>query len=515
MTALHPLDPTAPTETSKLYDFVIVGAGVFGSALAVTLAKAGHQVLLVERDFSVPDRIVGELLQPGGCRALKALGLGSCLEGIGGVRVDGYAIFYNGRPVQVSYTRDPETGSKFTGMSFHHGRFVAKLREAARETEGVTLLEATVERLLFCPETNLVKGISCSDKGNGGIEQHHFGKLTVVADGCFSKFRKACTGSTPKTLSHFVGLVLKDCPLPYPNHGHVVLAKEGPILLYQIGADATRILVDVPGKLPSAANGDLEEYLLERVAASLPDQIRPSFVSAVKRHRPRVMPNCMLSPSSLIGSGLIVGGDAFNMRHPLTGGGMTVALTDVVKLRELISTLPSEIPCGPEACLQKAPGRSSSSAVINVLACALYRLFQSENGNWRVLQLFTHRDPSLLRLQEGCFEYFKLGGVCVAGPVGFLSGIDCNLLHLVYHFFRVCLFAQYLQVRAAPVVLKPWAALCSSRLFLKGGQIILPLIYAEFAFLRPKWPGRLSVSHHPIYLLVTILFSLSLLYIAH
>ena len=37
--------------------------------------------------------------------------------------------------------------------------------------------------------------------------------------------------------------------------------------------------------------------------------------------------------------GALLLGDAFNMRHPLTGGGMTVALSDVVVLRNLIKPL--------------------------------------------------------------------------------------------------------------------------------------------------------------------------------
>lgn len=32
-------------------------------------------------------------------------------------------------------------------------------------------------------------------------------------------------------------------------------------------------------------------------------------------------------------------GDAFNMRHPLTGGGMTVGLSDVIVLRNLLRPL--------------------------------------------------------------------------------------------------------------------------------------------------------------------------------
>nr|XP_015213686.1 PREDICTED: squalene monooxygenase isoform X1 [Lepisosteus oculatus] len=56
-------------------DVVVVGAGVLGSALAAVLARDGRRVTVIERDLREPDRIVGELLQPGGYRALRELGL--------------------------------------------------------------------------------------------------------------------------------------------------------------------------------------------------------------------------------------------------------------------------------------------------------------------------------------------------------------------------------------------------------------------------------------------------------
>jgi squalene monooxygenase len=40
------------------------------------LSQDGRKVTIVERDVSEPDRIVGELLQPGGYAALDQLGLG-------------------------------------------------------------------------------------------------------------------------------------------------------------------------------------------------------------------------------------------------------------------------------------------------------------------------------------------------------------------------------------------------------------------------------------------------------
>ncbi|RRT65551.1 hypothetical protein B296_00040988 [Ensete ventricosum] len=65
-------------------DVIVVGAGVTGSALAYTLGKSGFMSLIVqdgrrvhviERDLVEPDRIVGEILQPGGCLNLFELGL--------------------------------------------------------------------------------------------------------------------------------------------------------------------------------------------------------------------------------------------------------------------------------------------------------------------------------------------------------------------------------------------------------------------------------------------------------
>lgn len=62
--------------------------------------------------------------------------------------------------------------------------------------------------------------------------------------------------------SCFVALVLENCHLPYPNHGHVVLADPSPILFYPISSTEVRCLVDVPGKkLPPIANGEMANYL--------------------------------------------------------------------------------------------------------------------------------------------------------------------------------------------------------------------------------------------------------------
>jgi squalene monooxygenase len=63
------------TQAVNEYDLIVVGAGVVGCAAAKAFAEDGRKVLLLERDLKEPDRIVGELMQPGGMNALKELGM--------------------------------------------------------------------------------------------------------------------------------------------------------------------------------------------------------------------------------------------------------------------------------------------------------------------------------------------------------------------------------------------------------------------------------------------------------
>jgi NADPH-dependent 2,4-dienoyl-CoA reductase/sulfur reductase-like enzyme len=70
---LHLMAVTSSQQPTSEYDIIVVGAGVVGCAAARAFGKEGRKVLLIERDWAEPDRIVGELLQPGGVNALRKL----------------------------------------------------------------------------------------------------------------------------------------------------------------------------------------------------------------------------------------------------------------------------------------------------------------------------------------------------------------------------------------------------------------------------------------------------------
>jgi squalene monooxygenase len=269
--------------------------------------------------------------------------------------------------------------------------------------------------------------------------------LTIAADGYASKFRKSFHTSTPTSKSKFYALELHDAELPAPLHGHVLLGSGAPVLLYQIGTHDTRALIDVPENTPTAsvASGGIKSHLLNQVLPTLPERVKPSFAKALEEGKLRSMPNSFLPSATNTHPGLLLLGDAMNMRHPLTGGGMTVALNDVVLLSTLLSPevipLLSHTPAILKAAKTFHWRRKHLTSVINILAQALYSLFAAN-------------DAQLRALQRGCFAYFQRGGQCVDGPVGLLAGIIRQPLVLIYHFFSVAVLAMWLFIMEPEVV---------------------------------------------------------------
>lgn len=71
----------------------------------------------------------------------------------------------------------------------------------------------------------------------------------------------------------------------------------------------------------------------------VPPELYNAFIAAVDKGNIRSMPNRSMPAAPYPTPGALLIGDAFNMRHPLTGGGMTVALSDIVVLNNLLSPL--------------------------------------------------------------------------------------------------------------------------------------------------------------------------------
>lgn len=475
-------------------DAIVVGAGVFGCAMAYALANQGRSVILLERWMHQPDRIVGELLQPGGCAALRKLGLGHCLEGIDAVPCYGYHILFHGDEVVFPYPWTDENGEvvlatqkkagneykKPEGRGFHHGRFIMQLRKSCLAHPNISVFETDVTKTIVGQDGPEVLGVETqtTDEQTGKKKPDcFFAKMTVIADGYASKFRKQYIDRAPVIKSKFYALELIDCPIQPSGFGHVVIGKAFPVLLYAIGTHETRALIDVPLDLPaaSAANGGVRGYIKNVVLPTLPREVHACVEAALADGKiPKSMPNSWLPPSKQTTGppGVLILGDAMNMRHPLTGGGMTVAFNDVVLLSGMLEEIED---LGDAKAIRTVMKqfywkRKNLSSIINVLAMALYSLFAADS-------------PQLRALRLGCFTYFQRG--MTEEPTGLLGGLIHRPWVLFSHFFTVAFLAIYLHIKDVVGsgmfgILKLPLALVDGILILwKACVVFLPILYQE------------------------------------
>lgn len=398
-------------ETLQHFDVAIVGAGVAGGIMAAYLGKQGRLVAVVEKSLAEPDRIIGELLQPGGVELLQRMGLQEVLEGFDAVEIRGYGLFLQEQQIQISYREG------YTGRGFRNGKFVQRIREILRQLPTVSLMEGQVQELL--EENGRITGYRYLPTGTE-VSVTINAPLTIVADGMFSSFRAALSENEKKVSSYFMGLILKHCELPYANCGHVVVAEPSPVLCYPISSTETRVLIDFPQAEAPRRSPELTQHLQQVIAPQLPEAIRPSFLIAVNEGKFKVMPNHLIPARPIRRSGAVLLGDSLNMRHPLTGGGMTVALTDCLLLGEaLLQEKEITAAASDVAVEQFYAQRHESNATINILADALYGVMSDTD------------------LKAACFSYLNRGGVHAEQPIDLLSAVSRDRGLLLRHFFAV------------------------------------------------------------------------------
>ncbi|KAJ9538041.1 hypothetical protein OSB04_030774 [Centaurea solstitialis] len=494
-----------PDTGGNTADVIIVGAGVAGAALAYTLAKDGRRVHVLERDLSEPDRIVGEVLHPGGYLKLVELGLEDCVEGIEAQRVSGYVFYLDGKNIRLDYPLG-KFDSNVKGNSFHNGRFIQRMRNKASFLPNVKLEQGTVTSLLKTQGT--VNGVQYKTKG--GHAMTAYAPLTVVCDGCFSNLRRELCNPKHfpfnltlyvqiKVPSCFVALVLENVDLPYANHAHVFIADPSPVMFYSISNTKIRCLVDVPGeKVPSISNGEMTKYLKTVVAPQIPQELYNAFVAAVDSGNIRTMPNKTMRAEPKATPGALLLGDALNMRHPLTGGGMTVALTDIVLLRDLLRPLHNLNDAYKHLqrfyTLRKASWFDFQRSKYELI-------FRNNNKSWLIIFLFylqpmsftlntlasvvykifcTSSDPTSQELRSVCFDYMSLGRMFADGPMSIFSGLDQRPVAL---FVQGASLGVYIAVR----LLLPFPS--PKRLWQTAKLIPVSVVVAYFFYCRCsfKW----------------------------
>jgi squalene monooxygenase len=459
------------------FDAIVVGASVAGPAAALQLAAQGRHVLVVEANLKRPDRIVGELLQPGGIQALREMGLEECALAVGS-HCDGYTTRFRGEWVQLPYA------DGVAGVSFHFGDFVMKLRAAmlgfnasakGKASGGsVTVVEASVTDELVAG--GRVYGVVYKQ---GGERRTATAKLVVMCDGGFSKFKPSA--KPKKAHSHFIGIIMKGMTLPFEGRGHVMLCDDGPVLSYRLDANEVRILVDYKSSaLTPPPLKELVRWMRAEIRPQMPDAYHVAFDAELERADKgetgvvRSMPSFHQPPKFPYRRGVVGIGDHGNSRHPLTGGGMTCALRDALHLANDLKAIPdlADGDAVHAATLRFLRRRTFFTSVVNILSWALHGVFR---GPWA--------------MRDACFGYFRRGGVCVAAPMAFLAGTNSSLVDLGHHYFRTMAFGasdiifgplgQKSVLQFALFVVSPWRWAVALHLAASATLLFVPIACKE------------------------------------
>jgi squalene monooxygenase len=331
------------------------------------------------------------------------------------------------------------------------------MRSYILSLENVDVFEGTVTSLLEEPDG--IKGVAYK-VSQSGSERTIQAPLTIVSDGPFSRFRGSLSTPDIEVNGYFVGIMLKNCPLPKPGYGHLVMGDHPPFVMYPVNSNEIRILIDFPGSIPPRIDESFKAFLIKEFLPHIPDSMKNAFENAVKLGGFKMMPNHRLPASPTFKQGAVLIGDSLNMRHPLTGGGMTAAFADVALLSSLLIEISdfddSEIIM--KTVRKFYLTRHLGNQTINILADGLYGVV-------------THPD-----LQESFFEYVLRGGKFADEPIAILCGLNKDKKLLRKHFFAVANYGTKLKIKNEVGARKLES---SYSLVKEAVRIITPLLMSE------------------------------------
>ena len=301
------------------YDVVIVGAGPVGSLCAVAHARKGARVALLEANPKSSRRMAGEWLHPPAVRILRELGI-ELERQPRSTRGRGFVVLPEdgSDPIVLPYS----DGSY--GLSCEHEAIVSVLRDAVENESDVDFIHRARVRSVEDGRVVFVRN---------GSEQSVTTGCIVGADGRASTVRRSLGVSSGRTTcSRVVGVTATGASLPLEGYGYVVLGGPGPILMYQLGEQRVRIILDVPPDqwIPRDRIG----FLSDAYADLIPENLRPGFFEALRAGRFDTAAN-ELRPRVTYGTpNRVLIGDAAGHYHPMTASGMTLGFGDALTLAE-------------------------------------------------------------------------------------------------------------------------------------------------------------------------------------
>jgi flavin-dependent dehydrogenase len=311
--------------TSRDAEVIVVGAGPAGSAVAAFLARAGVDVLLVDRSHFPRDKPCAEYLSPQASLPLDDLGVLSAVEAAGGAQLSGMSI------------TTPD-GTEF------RGDFLASHGFRGFRDSGIALRRTVLDALLLnhacqlgarlLPGTSIRDVVRDGDRVIGVTVQGGRtlrAPLVVGADGLRSVVARRLglvrTGRWPRRyalVAHHRGVS------GMGPRGEMHVMPWGYVGLADVGGGVTNVAVVVPSGEMRAATGDATDFM-DRCLARSP-ALSARLAGSVRLAPPMVTGPFNHAVSRAWAPGAALVGDAADFFDPFTGEGIFAALRGAQRL---------------------------------------------------------------------------------------------------------------------------------------------------------------------------------------
>ena len=351
-----------------IYDAVVVGGGLGGSALADQLARAGRSVLVLEREARFRDRVRGENMLPWGVAATKRLGLYDDLIAAGGHPAPNWCQYAMGQAAPIRDLRATTPGGDSMLNIFHpvlqEAVIARAIASGADVRRGATVL-----------------GVECGPGKTPSVAFEHdvqrhvaSGRIVVGADGRASQMRSWCGFETRQDpdLLVIAGTLIQGTSVP---EGSAFLCIGPGIATFwaPFGDKKSRtyfIYPGVAGRRGLSGKNKVPEFLQLVQAVGIPKDWLEGVESIGPLAEFDGADRWVDSPAR---NGVVLIGDAAASSDPSWGCGLSLTMVDV----EALSTVLRETDDWDDALAEYARRHDEYSGALHRIHQWMYELIWS------------------------------------------------------------------------------------------------------------------------------------------
>lgn len=304
-------------------DVIVVGGGPAGASTAFTLARAGADVLLLDRERFPRDKPCAEYLSPQASRILHDMGVLADVEARGPSQLAGMIVRApSGRQLRGDFVGKHDfRGFRDRGLAIRRRVLDAMLLDAARGA-GARVVEHTHVSDVRRDERGRMRGVSVtSDTGARDLSA----PLVIGADGLRSIVGRRLglirAGRFPRRIalvSHWRGIA------GIGEHGEMHVEHDGYVGLAPVDDGLVNVAIVIPASRASAIGGDRARFTAAWLARR--PHLATRFARAVRESTVVATGPFNMRAHRAWAPGALLVGDAADFFDPFTGEGIYAAL---------------------------------------------------------------------------------------------------------------------------------------------------------------------------------------------